>query len=404
VTEPMRRQRRKILTDKMVAALPRKRKRYTVADPEQRSHYVRVPPQGPAVYVAVARDPYGKQIWATLGSADVLSIEQAREKAREVLRRVKEGKPALEPPPVKPDSFQSVADNWIKRHVAAKGLRTQPTIERILRKLIYPHWGEREFASLRRSDITALLDHVEDHCGPHQADQVLAIVRSVSNWYAARNDGYLSPFVRNMRRVDPQARKRSRILTDDELRRVWKAASGTTFGAFVQLALLTAQRRNALIRMQWADLDGDVWRMPKEPRAKGVGGDLKLSPLALETIHAQPKLASNPYVFVGRASGPFNGFAKAKTVLDKASGVTGWRIHDLRRTARSLMSRAGVISEHAERVMGHAIAGVEGVYDVHTYGPEKAVVLGKLASLIERIVNPPDAAVVVPIHASAAVS
>ena len=70
-----------------------------------------------------------------------------------------------------------------------------------------------------------------------------------------------------------------------------------------------------------------------------------------------------------------------------ASGVAGWRIHDLRRTARSLMSRAGVLSEHAERVLGHAIGGVEGVYDRHRYDTEKAAVLTKLAHLIEQIVD-----------------
>ena len=76
MTEPSRRQSRKTLTDKQVADLPRKRKRYIVADPEQRGHYVRVPPQGPCVFAAVARSPHGKQVWATLGSADVLTIER----------------------------------------------------------------------------------------------------------------------------------------------------------------------------------------------------------------------------------------------------------------------------------------------------------------------------------------
>ena len=75
MTEPVRRQRRKVLTDLMVAALTRKRNRYILADPELRGHYVRVPPQGPCVFAAVARSPYGKQVWATLGTADVLGIE-----------------------------------------------------------------------------------------------------------------------------------------------------------------------------------------------------------------------------------------------------------------------------------------------------------------------------------------
>jgi integrase len=400
VTEPLRRQRRKILTDKMVASLPRKRRRYTRPDPEQRSMYIRVPPQGPMVYVVVCRDVYGRQLWTTLGNADELPIERAREQAREVLRRVKAGLPAVEPPPIRPDTFEDVAENWLKRHVAAKRLRTAGDIERRLRKHVFPFWGKRAFTSLKRSDIAGLLDHVEDGSGKHEADHLLAIVRGISNWFASRNDGYSVPFVRGMRRVDPKARKRSRILSDDELKRVWRAAEASgTFGAFVQLALLTAQRRSALVRMKWDDISRDgVWKMPVEERAKGVGGDLKLPPMALKIIRRQKKFASNPYVFAGRASGPFNGFAKAKTALDKASGVKNWRVHDCRRTARSLLSRAGVISEHAERVLGHALVGVEAVYNVHGFAPEKAAALAKLAALVERIVHPPDDAVVVPLH------
>jgi hypothetical protein len=80
------RQRRRSLTDKQVAALPKKRKRYPYADPEMRGHYVRVMPEGANVFVAMARSPFGKQVWATLGNADVLTIEEARAKACRRLR------------------------------------------------------------------------------------------------------------------------------------------------------------------------------------------------------------------------------------------------------------------------------------------------------------------------------
>src|SRR5437899_1079187 len=123
MTELPRSPRRKTLTDKMVAALPRKKNRYILADPEQRGHYVRVPPQGPCVFAAVARSPYGKQIWATLGTADVLTIEQARDQARATIKRVKAGLPALELPPVQPDTVADVCAGWLKRHVKAKELR-----------------------------------------------------------------------------------------------------------------------------------------------------------------------------------------------------------------------------------------------------------------------------------------
>jgi integrase len=400
MTEYVRRQRRRNLTDRMVAALPRKRRRYTLTDPELRGHYVRVPPQGPAVYVAVARDPYGKQVWATIGSADVTPIEQARERAREAIRRVKDGLPAFEPPPVKADSFQAVAEGWLRRHVAAKELRSQPQIERLLRKLILPHWASRDFTSLRRSDVAALLDHVQDHHGARQADLVLALVRGISNWFASRNDDYLSPFVRGMRRVDPKAGRRKRVLDDDELRRVWAAAEESgTFGAFIKLALLTAQRRDVLVHMRWEHIEDDVWHIPEQPRAKGTGGELRLPPLAMEIIRAQPRFISNPYVLSGRNGFPFRGFANAVPALLRASGTSGWVVHDLRRSARSLMSRAGVTTEIAERVLGHARPPLEQVYDQHPFLEEKALALAKLAALIERIVHPPAGAVVVPLHA-----
>jgi hypothetical protein len=98
----------------------------------------------------------------------------------------------------------------LKRHVIAKKLRSRGEIERMLEKYVFPHWGTRDFTSLRRSDIAALLDHVEDHHGARQADYVLAIIRQIANWYSTRNDDFLSPFTRGMRPCrSQQARARA---------------------------------------------------------------------------------------------------------------------------------------------------------------------------------------------------
>ena len=85
---------------------------------------------------------------------------------------------------------------------------------------------------------------------------------------------------------------------------------------------------------------------------------------------------------------PLGGWSRRKAEFDKASGVQGWTIHDLRRTARSLMSRAGVPSEHAERCLGHVIGGVEGTYDRHHYREEMLIAYEKLSTLISQIVDP----------------
>src|SRR4029077_13171086 len=91
---------------------------------------------------------------------------------------------------------------------------------------------------------------------------------------------------------------------------------------------------------------------------------------------------------------PMTNFSHYKAAFDKASDVKGWRLHDLRRTARSLMSRSGVPSDHAERCLGHVIGGVRGVYDRHEYHREKQRAFEMLAAEIERIVEGKSAKVV----------
>jgi integrase len=403
MTAPERRKRRKTLTNKMVACLPRRAKRYVLSDPEQRGMYIRVMPKGPNVYAAVARDPFGKQIWATVGSADVIKIEEARDSARKAIRRIKEGKPAFEPLAVAPESFRAVAEEWLKRHVAAKGLRSRAEIERVLLKSIYPFWARRSFVGLRRSDVAALLDKVEDESGPSAADHVLAIIRGIANWYTTRHDDYASPFVRGMRRTKAEDRERDRILDDKELKQVWRAAEGAgTFGALIRVLLLTAQRRGAVVRMKWSDISPDgVWEIATEEREKGNAGALRLPEAALAIIKSQPRFRGNENIFAAaRADGPLNGFAKRKRAFDKACGVTDWTLHDLRRTARSLMSRAGVTDEHAEHALGHKLQGVKKVYNRYDFFKEKSDALAKLAGLIDLIVNPPSGNVV-PLHEAA---
>ena len=105
--------------------------------------------------------------------------------------------------------------------------------------------------------------------------------------------------------------------------------------------------------------------------------------------HSQPRLGDNPYVLAGRGNGHINGFSKAKRLFDAKTGIKqGWALHDLRRTSRSLLSRAGVRPDISERVLGHTLQGVEAVYDRHAYRHEKADALARLAPLIDGIVHP----------------
>jgi hypothetical protein len=143
-----RKPKRKTLNNAGVAALKPKSKRYAHPDPEQRGHYIRIQPSGAKTYVVVARDLAGKQIWTTIGETGLITIDEAREKARETIKAVRTGGD-----PKGPQSFKSVSDDWFKRHVVKKGLRSQAELRRILDKNVLPSWSGREFGSIRRGDV-----------------------------------------------------------------------------------------------------------------------------------------------------------------------------------------------------------------------------------------------------------
>jgi hypothetical protein len=105
-------------------------------------------------------------------------------------------------------------------------------------------------------------------------------------------------------------------------------------------------------------------------------------------VQAHPRIGASPFVFTLDGKQPVS-FGRAKRNFIDRSGVKDWRMHDLRRTARTLLSRAGVDVDVAERCLGHALAGVRATYDRHSFEREMRAAFEKLAALIERTVNPP---------------
>ena len=149
--------RRKTMTDGQIAKLSPRPKPFTVPDPELPGHYVRVRPTGAKVFVAVARAPSGKQVWHTIGPASLYSIAEARGKAREAIKAIREGRDREGP-----ETFETVAETWYKRHVEAKKLISAPDLRSCLDRHLLPAWRTRDFASVRRGDVAKLLDTVED--------------------------------------------------------------------------------------------------------------------------------------------------------------------------------------------------------------------------------------------------
>jgi integrase len=382
-------------------------------DPGQLGLFIRNPPassKSPAVYAVTARNPHGKQVWKTIGVVGQVSIESARAKAKTYRERITKGLPAEEPEKPKPHSYKGVAEDWLKRYAAKNGLRSRAEAERLLKNFVFPVWGDRAFEEIGRLDVTVLLDGIEDSTGAWNADHVLSTIRQIARWHMTRTDSYVSPFVPRMQRTTKEERTRTRKLgypqadgkkapaaSRDELQKVWRAAEGAgMFGAFLQICLLTAQRRSKVASMRWKDISDDgVWTIPTEAREKANAEELKLPEMALAIIRAQPRFDGCPYVFAavrkgkdGKA-GPINGFNKRKAQFDRTCGVRDWTVHDLRRTAKSLMTSAGVMSHVSEQVLGHSIKGIEAVYEQHDFFAEKAQALEALAAKITSIVDPP---------------
>jgi integrase len=351
----------------------------------------------------------GREYRFTIGGWPDWSALKAVREARDLRQRIDRGENPLEDrvAPSNTLTVASILDDFLVRHVRNKNhpLRSAGEYESAFKRLVKPRIGNLGIYEVRRSHVVKMLDEIEDGNGPVMADRTLAYVRKAFNWYATRDDQFSVPVVRGMGRIKPKDRARTRVLSDDEVRVIWPVLGQSgTFGAFLKMLLLSAQRRDEVARMSRIEIGEDgIWTIPAERYKTKRPNFVPLSKAALALITAQPKIIDCDYVFPSRAKTPYPRSGKSKAKLDKAvlaamkaqakkaekvEPIPNWRLHDLRRTAKTLMVRAGVRPDISERVLGHIIAGVEGTYDRHSYADEKREALEKLAAMIDRVLNP----------------
>jgi integrase len=279
-------------------------------------------------------------------------------------------------------SVATIWDDYARRELTKK--RSGRAQAGAFDRLVRPRLGERSIYDLRRSDMTKLFDGIADNNGVVMADRMLAYLGVCFHWQQVRDDEFVSPIVKGMRRTTTKDLARDRILTDVELRAVWHAAQDT-FGALVRFLLLTGARRNEASRMVWSELDGSIWTLPAARSKTNTELVRPLSGAAMSIVEAQRR-GGEVYVFGGVAGKAISSFATRKEKLDADSGTAGWRLHDLRRTARSLMSRAGVPPDVAEICLGHALPTIRATYDRHSYMDEKRDAFERLADMVLTIV------------------
>lgn len=319
----------------------------------------------------------------TLGAYPLIDLKAARDKARAALELADRGD---DPSDKRRDELEEKRDSTVN-NIAARyvALRLKPSVkkwhdaDRLLRLHVLPDWGNTPIGDIRRRDGQKLLDKVLMDHGKGIAREVRKHVVAMFNWAHDRDEVGMNVLA-GMKRPDLAYAERERVLTMDELKAVWAAADkmGYPFGPMVRLLILTAQRRAEIsgLRRDWLLPDQQAFEVPASYYKTDRPQVVPLSAPALAIVEGLPKWNSGDFLLsttAGRV--PVSGFSKAKARIDTLSGIEGWTLHDLRRSAATHMARLGIAPKHVEMVLGHATEGVAGIYNRYEYLAEKRAAL-----------------------------
>jgi len=319
-------------------------------------------------------------------------VDEARDRAREILQEVARGVDPAETQKAAPerpaDTVRTVAKQFIERYAKPKN-RSWAETEKTLARHVVARWGDREATSISRRDVLELLDDLVDRGNPIAANRVLAAIRKMFGWAVERDILPASPVI-NVKAPGKEV-ERERVLTDDELTRLWTAAdkTGGVAGGFFKALILSGQRRDEVATMRWADLNMEtkVWTLPREATKGDRSHEVPLAPLMIEVLTALPR--TGDYVFSStRGERPISGYSKMKARIATLAGFDDWRIHDLRRTAGTGMARCGIAVSTISRVLNHKEGGVTKIYNRYSYLDEKRHALETWARKVESMVRP----------------
>jgi integrase len=256
-------------------------------------------------------------------------------------------------------------------------------------------WGGRKFKEIQKRDVLEELDAIVDRGAEIMANRTLAAIRRLGNWAMTRDIISVSPCAN----VEPPAdeTKRDRILTDKEIRQLWKACDtiGQPFGPAIKLLLLTGQRRGEVGEMTEGEIDRAkrLWTIPARRAKNDVIHDVPLSDEAIAVLDGVKRIKSEEgFIFTTTGDAPVSGWSRIKTELDRLMESTGsrWTLHDIRRTVATGMQRIGIRMEVAEKVLNHtsgSFGGIVGVYQRHDFAKEKRAALDVWAREVERLVG-----------------
>lgn len=321
----------------------------------------------------------------TFATFPVTSLAEARKKAKDALHDVAHG---VNPATKKKldrnaETFDYLAQEYIERHAKTKK-RSWEEDQRIIDKELLPVFGGLRAKAITRRDVRALLDR-KATTAPIMANRIRAALRKMFNWAILNeivdaNPAYLVP-------APGKEKKRERVLTEDEIKRVWAALEKlregdkphrkyrTLTAGSLKLRLLTAQRGDEVQNMEWSELELDAgwWTIPGMKTKNGLTHRVPLTTQSLRIIEEAKRLCEkkpSQFVFPGPRGGHIENVQKSIQRIRAATGID-FRGHDLRRTAASMMTSMGIARLSVSKILNHVEPGVTAVYDRYGYDREK---------------------------------
>ena len=285
------------------------------------------------------------------------------------------------------DRVEDLLESFIAQRLSQN--RSAGEIARLLRREIGKAWTGKSIHEISKRDVVEVISAIEQRGAPVAANKTLKSIKTFLRWCVGRAVLDQSP----AEGVPLPAKEvaRDRVLNDQELAQVILAARkmGGPYGGIVELLALTGQRREEVARMKWDELDlaQRVWTTPQITDEERQGACR--APVRTVDGCAEARRQAGAACLLALGTKPFQEFSRAKRSLDQLSGVTGWRLHDLRRTCVSGMARLGVAPHVADKILNHqagTISGVAAVYQRHEFLSERKEALDRWGAHFAQII------------------
>jgi integrase len=341
----------------------------------------------------------------TIGSFADMSIADARDKARDLKERVRQGydpqaeKIARRNRP-KDLTVNDLAIVFKNKHLPTLKKSTRDDYKRRIDNFIIPALGKMRIKDVQRHHVIEVLEDIAENgvdgtASPIQSNRVRSILSSMFNFGINRSLADHNP-VQLVRPLGKE-KKRKRIYDDEEIRKIWGQFDklDEPFRSLFKMLLICGQRAGETRMMRWDEITDDlIWIIPAEKTKAGREQRLPLPEMALEVLdEIKPLTGGSDYVFESpvKRNEPIAWLQKISGEVRKESKVVDFRLHDLRRTAASYMAEMGMDRTVLGKVLNHkGLAGddqVTAVYDRHEYIKEKRNALNLWTRLLKQILN-----------------